>query len=168
MPTFYCVMFETPPNLEGQVTVFIPTRNRVARFYPETLGSLFVASYDSQGYGGGIRPRLHIRSSLYRLRTPPPPTENAASFVFVFWFVDEGMYLPSTCLAIDVSSAFGRHVTILSCHTPGISVSLISSDFPTKFYKNIISHAYATCPTHLILHLENIMMMMVMMMIIDR
>jgi hypothetical protein len=28
------------PNLKGQ-----------------TLGSLFVASYDSQGYGGGIRPR---------------------------------------------------------------------------------------------------------------
>jgi hypothetical protein len=26
---------------------------------PEALGSLFVASYDSQGYGGGIRPRLH-------------------------------------------------------------------------------------------------------------
>jgi hypothetical protein len=38
------------PNLEGQVPVFIS---------PQTLGSLFVASYDSQGYGGGIRNRLH-------------------------------------------------------------------------------------------------------------
>jgi hypothetical protein len=26
--------------------------------------SLFVASYDSQGYGGGIRPRLHTRSVI--------------------------------------------------------------------------------------------------------
>jgi hypothetical protein len=26
---------------------------------PQALGSLFVASYDSQGYGGGMRPRLH-------------------------------------------------------------------------------------------------------------
>jgi hypothetical protein len=31
----------------------------VARLYPRALGSIFVASYDSQGYGGGIRPRLH-------------------------------------------------------------------------------------------------------------
>jgi hypothetical protein len=26
--------------------------------------SLFVASYDSQGYGGGIRPRLHTDGAL--------------------------------------------------------------------------------------------------------
>jgi hypothetical protein len=31
----------------------------VARFYPQALGSLFIPSYDSQGYGGGIRTRLH-------------------------------------------------------------------------------------------------------------
>jgi hypothetical protein len=43
------------PNLEGQVPVFISPRNRVAQLYPQAFGSLFVASYDSQGYGGGIR-----------------------------------------------------------------------------------------------------------------
>jgi hypothetical protein len=32
----------------------------VARLYPQALGSLFVASYDSQGYGGGILPRLNM------------------------------------------------------------------------------------------------------------
>jgi hypothetical protein len=47
------------PNLEGQVPVCISPRNRVARLYPQALGSLFVASYDSQNYGGGIRLRLH-------------------------------------------------------------------------------------------------------------
>jgi hypothetical protein len=47
------------PILVGQVPVFIFPRNRVFRLYPQALGSLFVASYDSQGYGGGIRPRLH-------------------------------------------------------------------------------------------------------------
>jgi hypothetical protein len=31
----------------------------MTRLYLQALGSLFVASYDSQGYGGGIRPRLH-------------------------------------------------------------------------------------------------------------
>jgi hypothetical protein len=46
------------PNMEGHVPVFICPRNRVAQLYPQTLGSLFVAS-DSQGYGGGIRSRLH-------------------------------------------------------------------------------------------------------------
>jgi hypothetical protein len=47
------------PSLEGQVPVFISPRNGLARLYPQTLGSLFVASYDSQGCDGGIRPHLH-------------------------------------------------------------------------------------------------------------
>jgi hypothetical protein len=47
------------PNLEDQVLVFISPMNRVAQLNPQALGSLFVASYDTQGYGGGIRPRLH-------------------------------------------------------------------------------------------------------------
>jgi hypothetical protein len=47
------------PNLDGQVPVFISPRTRVTQLYPQALGSLSVASYDSQGYGGGIRTRLH-------------------------------------------------------------------------------------------------------------
>jgi hypothetical protein len=47
------------PNLESQVPVFISPSNRVAQLYPQTLGSLSVAS-DSQGYGGGIQPCLHL------------------------------------------------------------------------------------------------------------
>jgi hypothetical protein len=39
-------------NLEGQLPVFISPRNRVAQLYPQALGSLFVAFYDSQSYGG--------------------------------------------------------------------------------------------------------------------
>jgi hypothetical protein len=46
-------------NLEGQVPVFMSPRNRVAQLYSQALGSIFVASYDSQGYGGIIRTRLH-------------------------------------------------------------------------------------------------------------
>jgi hypothetical protein len=56
---FSCLKFETRYNLEGQIPVFKSPRNRVARLYTQALGSLFIASYDSQGYGGGIRPRLH-------------------------------------------------------------------------------------------------------------
>jgi hypothetical protein len=47
------------PYLEGQVTVFISPRNRVALLYPQALGSLFVASYNSQSYDVGIGTRLH-------------------------------------------------------------------------------------------------------------
>jgi hypothetical protein len=46
-------------NLEGQVPVFISPRNRVARLYPWALRSLYIAFYDSPGYGGGFRPLLH-------------------------------------------------------------------------------------------------------------
>jgi hypothetical protein len=51
-------------NLEGQVPVFISPRHWVAQLYPQALGSLFIASYNSQGYGGGIRPRLHTALSF--------------------------------------------------------------------------------------------------------
>jgi hypothetical protein len=47
------------PYMVGQVPVFISPRKKVARLYPQALRSLFVPSYDSQGYCGGIRPRLH-------------------------------------------------------------------------------------------------------------
>jgi hypothetical protein len=37
--------------------------DRVAQLYPPALGSLFVTFYDLQGYGGGIRSRLHMGSN---------------------------------------------------------------------------------------------------------
>jgi hypothetical protein len=43
------------PSPVGLVTIFYCLRFET---------SLFVASYDSQGYGGGIRPRLHMGFSL--------------------------------------------------------------------------------------------------------
>jgi hypothetical protein len=55
------------PNMWDQVPVFISSSNRVAQLYPQTLGSLFFASYDSQGYGGGIRTRHHTEYFLLNL-----------------------------------------------------------------------------------------------------
>jgi hypothetical protein len=55
---FYCLIWDFS-SLEGQVPVFISPRNMVVQLYPRALGSLSVASYDSQGYGGGILSRLH-------------------------------------------------------------------------------------------------------------
>jgi hypothetical protein len=56
---YFTVSVSRHPNLEGQVPVFISPKNRVAQLCPQALGSLFVAFYDSLGYGGGIRNRLH-------------------------------------------------------------------------------------------------------------
>jgi hypothetical protein len=47
----------------GQVPVFISPRNSVAQLYPRALGSLSVAAYDSQSYGGVTLTRLHTESS---------------------------------------------------------------------------------------------------------
>jgi hypothetical protein len=52
------------PNLEGQVLAFTFLRNKVAQLYPRPLRSLHVAYFDSHGYGGGIRTRLHTGSWL--------------------------------------------------------------------------------------------------------
>jgi hypothetical protein len=67
MVIFYSPRFETPPNLEGQVPVFISPRNRVTRLYPQTLSFFSVSSYDSQGYGGGIRTGLHTGTGTTQL-----------------------------------------------------------------------------------------------------
>jgi hypothetical protein len=52
------------PKLEGQVPVFTASRNSVYQLFPQALGSLFVASYDLQDYGGGIRTCIHAGTAL--------------------------------------------------------------------------------------------------------
>jgi hypothetical protein len=53
MTIFYCLRFETPLTWRARSRIYIP----------QLLGSLFVATYYSQGYGGGIRTRLHAVKS---------------------------------------------------------------------------------------------------------
>jgi hypothetical protein len=47
---FYCLICDSP-NLEGQIPVLMTPRFRVAQLYLRALGFLFVACYESQGYG---------------------------------------------------------------------------------------------------------------------
>jgi hypothetical protein len=77
--------FRDSPNLEGQVPVFIFPRNRVARLYPQALDSLFVASYDSQGYGGGIRARLHTGSNWLQSQSQNYFTTGGLSQISSSW-----------------------------------------------------------------------------------
>jgi hypothetical protein len=85
----------------------------VAQLYPQELDSLFVASVDSQGYGGGIRPRLHKGDT---------ELPNLNAFVTTLGGPNRKhpaarTCLPSRWLVMNVSSdstipAFRRHVTI--------------------------------------------------------
>jgi hypothetical protein len=67
------------PNLEGQVPAFISHRNRVARLYPQALGSLFVASFFSQGYGGGI-PHATTQDNPESITCPPFITSGRTAY----------------------------------------------------------------------------------------
>jgi hypothetical protein len=73
------------PNLEGQVQVFIFPRNRVTRLYPQTLGSLFIASYYSQGYGGGIPNRLHASQSQSHIASDSQSVSQSALVSSPIW-----------------------------------------------------------------------------------
>jgi hypothetical protein len=66
---YFTVSSETPPNLEDQVPIVIFPRNRVAQLYPRALGSPYIISYDSQGYGGGILTHFHTGYSFFRSRS---------------------------------------------------------------------------------------------------
>jgi hypothetical protein len=50
------------PNLKYRPSYLYTPRNTVAQLYPQALGFIFVAFYDSQGYSGGIRTHLHMGS----------------------------------------------------------------------------------------------------------
>jgi hypothetical protein len=80
----------------------------VTQLYPQALGSFFVASNDSQGYGGGDLGTDRI--------------ENAASnsyFIVTFVSFAAEAILHNRCLTVTVSScftilAFSRFVTTLN------------------------------------------------------
>jgi hypothetical protein len=62
MTILYSLRFETPPTWRARYSYLYPPRNMVAQLYSQTLGSIFVASYNSQGCGGDIRTRLNTRT----------------------------------------------------------------------------------------------------------
>jgi hypothetical protein len=66
-------------NLEGQIPVFISPRNKLAQLSHRKLYSIFVASYDSQGYGRIILTRLRTRNiSSISINLSP---------FFLYWFI---------------------------------------------------------------------------------
>jgi hypothetical protein len=80
------------------------------RFEP----SIFIASYDSQGYGGRIRPRLMNRFSLHgSLYSLLVTMENVYWPVVVTEACLPNRWLTMDFLSVSTLPAFRRHVTIL-------------------------------------------------------
>jgi hypothetical protein len=99
MTKFYCPRFETPANLKARSPYLYPPGTGWP-VIPQALGSIFVASYDSQGYGGSIR--LRVRSSLY-VTAGGGPTENTPFSIFACWFTAADMCLRHRCLATNAA-----------------------------------------------------------------
>jgi hypothetical protein len=70
--------------MEGQVPVFISPRNKVAQIYPQALGYLSVASYDSQGRGGAFYPDSTQDSIIFCDVTPCSIAEFHRRFEYIY------------------------------------------------------------------------------------
>jgi hypothetical protein len=70
---FYCLRFETPPT-RREFPVFMSHRKRLAQLYVQELSTLSIVSYDPQGYGRGIRTRLHAGGGGYSIQCHFPLT----------------------------------------------------------------------------------------------
>jgi hypothetical protein len=62
---FYCLRFETPPTWRVRSQYIYPSRTVWFSYTPgtPTIPLLLFASYDQQGFGGGIRTRPHMGNS---------------------------------------------------------------------------------------------------------
>jgi hypothetical protein len=73
---------------------------------PQALGSLFIASCDSQGYGWGIRPRLHPGrlqlKSKSKLVTTDGQSPSLSWCQAHYWDLRPDFFLPDSCGFVDM------------------------------------------------------------------
>jgi hypothetical protein len=98
--------FTVSLNLEGQVPIFVSHRSRVSQLYPQALGSLFVASYDSQGYGRGILTRLHTQHTHTHTHTHTQSTCNCTEFFLFAEFCELPLNFMISFLCLTHKSIF--------------------------------------------------------------
>jgi hypothetical protein len=66
MTTFYCLSLEPPPTWKARFPYLYPPGTAWPGYTPRHC-CLFVASYVSQGYGGGVRTRFHAGASHFKI-----------------------------------------------------------------------------------------------------
>jgi hypothetical protein len=140
--TFNCLRFRDSRNWRARFPYVYPP-GTVSRLYPRARGSLFVASYDSQGYGGSIRPRLHTNFSWFSLCSLGTDCmENATSSIsscVVIRYCGNVFPVPlpnNRCLFWVCYSAFHP-----SCHTilPHVVLTLLVEKLLLMKYKQTCS-----------------------------
>jgi hypothetical protein len=114
--TTSCCFIAVSPNLEVHVPVFVYPRNRIAQLYPRALGSLFVASYASQGYGWGIVTHFHTgHLSLY-------------STLAAVYILPHSTYMYKDSLCIQPTQCIYVFRAILTINSDYLPVGLCSGD----------------------------------------
>jgi hypothetical protein len=142
------------PNLEGQVLIFISPRNRVAQLYSHALGPLFVASNDSQGYGGGIRKRLHAGYSHLNYDWLCCITSGRTDRQDIFNLISKEMFVDysSQRKHLPITSWFPRihlYGNVLSDRS--VTVGLLVTICCCLSFRMGFRHGRWTCGLHLIL-----------------
>jgi hypothetical protein len=114
-------------NMEDQAPGFISSRNRVAQLYLQALGFLFVASYESQGYGGVIRPRL-LLSYVTPFHGPHRNTISNSTSIVACASVAAGTCLPTRALAAAACSRLLK----VCCLEANVVSFYVSRSLPSK------------------------------------
>jgi hypothetical protein len=98
---FYCLRFdsrfESPSSRRARSPYLYPTGTGWPSYTPQALDSLPVDSYDSQGYGGGIRDSHLVPSTTLGTYRIENAVSNSSSVSYLS--VSAGTYLSSSCLA---------------------------------------------------------------------
>jgi hypothetical protein len=127
------------PNLEGQVPVFISSRNIVAPIYHQALDSLFVSSYDSQGYGGGGWPHLHtglhlVESSLILWQTISLSWDKAQSGAYDRIFVTVGQLRVCSCGVLSLTRGWVFRLQLLLVFASAVNLGSESGRLFAFYY----------------------------------
>jgi hypothetical protein len=105
----------------------------VAQLYPLAPGSLYVASYDSRGYGGGIRTRLHagviVTQLPRRLLLCSLGTDRIENAAYNSSSIVAGRCLAKALLFIE---SLPRNEQCLSSHVTISSVSKLEAQSLTR------------------------------------
>jgi hypothetical protein len=142
----FCLNIETPPTWWDRVLYYPP--ERVDRLYSHALCSLFVASYDSQAYGGGTPTSLHMCKIQSHFTTDGqsarPLSGNWDRFFFPFW----GYYLLilAVCFYFGTSSLTRGRISIIQCIRSSVRSSHFRLRFPYLYPSETGGSSYA--PKH--------------------
>jgi hypothetical protein len=82
----------------------------VAQIYPQALGSLSVASYDSQGYGGGILIRLHTNNPCQKSKS-----KSKSKLYYYRQSVGQSVLVSGTHLEPATNFSFSLKFSLDSC-----------------------------------------------------